>query len=127
MIGKYNLNNDVILLGTISRKDLPKVMSDANCFVLPSMYETFGVVYIEALACGTPIIATKCGGPEDFFNENLGYMINIDNIDELCNAMRDMINNNTKFNSDYMSKYIKNKFSREVIVKELEKIYNLII
>ena len=48
MINKYNLNNNIILLGAISRNDLPKVMSDSDCFVLPSMYETFGVVYIEA-------------------------------------------------------------------------------
>lgn len=127
MINKYNLNEDVHLLGEVLREDLPAVMGNADCFVLPSMYETFGVVYIEALACGVPIIATKCGGPEDFFNENLGYMINVDKLNELYNAMENIANDNSKFNSNEVSEYIKNRFSRKVIVKELENVYNLIV
>lgn len=126
MIDKYNLKDDVHLLGEVLREDLPAVMGNSDYFVLPSMYETFGVVYIEALACGVPIIATKCGGPEDFFNENLGYMINVEKLNELYDAMEKIINNNSKFNSNEISEYIKNRFSRKVIVKELEEVYNLI-
>ena len=126
MIDKYNLKDDVHLLGEVLREDLPAVMGNSDWFVLPSMYETFGVVYIEALACGVPIIATKCGGPEDFFNENLGYMINVEKLNELYDAMEKIINNNSKFNSNEISEYIKNRFSRKVIVKELEEVYNLI-
>ena len=127
IIDGNNLNKDVSLLGKVSREDLPRVMSDSDCFVLPSLYETFGVVYIEALACGIPIIATKCGGPEDFFNDKLGYMINIDNLNELYDAMEKMLNKTYNFNSEYMSNYIKSKFSKEVIVKELENVYNLVL
>lgn len=127
IINKYNLNNNIHLLGEVSRNDLPEIMGDSDCFVLPSMYETFGVVYIEALACGIPIIATKCGGPEDFFNENLGYMIDVDNLNELYCAMERIINNYSEFNSDKISEYIKDRFSGNVIVKELEKIYDLIV
>lgn len=127
LIDKYNLNEDVHLLGEVLREDLPAIMGNSDCFVLPSMYETFGVVYIEALACGVPIIATKCGGPEDFFNENLGYMINVGKLNELYDAMEKIINNNSKFNGNEISEYIKNRFSRKVIVKELENVYNLIV
>lgn len=127
LINNYNLNEDIHLLGEVLRKDLPAVMGNSDCFVLSSMYETFGVVYIEALACGVPIIATKCGGPEDFFNENLGYIIEVDNLNELYDAMERIINNKSKFNNQDISKYIKNRFSKKVIVKELEGVYNLII
>ncbi|MDU5109540.1 MAG: glycosyltransferase, partial [Clostridium sp.] len=127
LIDKHNLNEYVHLLGEVSRKDLPKVMGNSDCFVLPSMYETFGVVYIEALACGIPIIATRCGGPEDFFNENLGYMIDVDNLNELCNVMENILINNSKFDRNEISEYVKNRFGRKAIVQELEKVYNSII
>lgn len=127
IIYKYNIDKDVKLLGEVSREDLPDCMGNADCFVLPSMFETFGVVYIEALACGVPIISTKCGGPEDFFNENLGYMIEVNNSNELYKAMENSINNKDRFNKEEISLYIKNRFSKEVIVKEIEKVYNLII
>lgn len=126
LINKYNLNEDVHLLGEVSREDLPNIMGDSDSFVLPSMYETFGVVYIEALACGVPIIATRCGGPEDFFNENLGYMIDVDNLNELCNAMENILINNSKFNRNEISEYVKNRFGRNAIVEGLEKVYNSI-
>lgn len=127
IIYKHNIDKDVKLLGEVSREDLPDCMGNADCFVLPSMFETFGVVYIEALACGVPIISTKCGGPEDFFNESLGYMIEVNNSDELYKAMENSINNKDRFNKEEISLYIKNRFSKEVIVKEIEKVYNLII
>lgn len=127
IINNYNLNSDVHLLGEVLRDDLPEVMGNSDCFVLPSMYETFGVVYIEALACGVPIIATKCGGPEDFFNNKLGYMIDVDNLEQLYNSMEKILNNKVKFNSNEISDYIKNKFSRKVIVSQLENVYNLIV
>ena len=44
---------------------LIKVYEECDCFVLPSAGETFGVVYVEAMAAGLPVIATRCGGPED--------------------------------------------------------------
>ena len=66
-------------------------------FVLPSRAETFGVVYIEAMAVGLPVIATKCGGPEAFINQDNGLLINTDSLDELLNAMKYMYNNISSF------------------------------
>src|SRR5205823_3124147 len=51
--------------GRVSGSDLAQVYRDAWVFCLPSSYEGFGVPYIEAMACGTPVIATPNGGAED--------------------------------------------------------------
>lgn len=50
-------------------------LPQADAFVLASRRETFGVVYIEAMAAGLPVIATACGGPEDFVREEDGFLI----------------------------------------------------
>ena len=50
-------------------------MWNANCFVLPSHAENFGVVLIEALATGLPVISTRCGGPEDIITDGVGILL----------------------------------------------------
>ncbi|MBN1637201.1 MAG: glycosyltransferase, partial [Deltaproteobacteria bacterium] len=62
-------------------------MNAANVFVLSSDYETFGIVLIEALACGLPIIATTSGGPECIANDINGILVEPRNIDQLASAM----------------------------------------
>lgn len=67
LIEKYNLINNVNLLGR--REDIPALMSVANFFVLSSSYEGFGLVIAEAMACGTFVIATDCGGSAEIMGD----------------------------------------------------------
>jgi len=69
------LESNVILRGSCERKVIAEELRSASCFVLVSQSETFGLAYVEALASGIPVIATKCGGPEDFVNESNGILI----------------------------------------------------
>lgn len=56
----------ITLAGQVSREELAEVMARADGFALLSRWETFGVVYAEAMAAGLPVLATPCGGPEGF-------------------------------------------------------------
>lgn len=120
---KLGIEKQVEFLGAVERVNLPKYLQKASAFVLPSNYETFGVAYIEALACGIPIIATRCGGPEDFYEEKLGYIIPTGDLQALSKAMNDIVINYNEFKRDEISKYIKEKFSKQVVVKAIEKVY----
>lgn len=70
---------DVHFTGVKRGKKLAKYYANAEVFVFPSQWETFGIVMIEAMACGTPVAAYPCQGPKDvidqgitgFMNENL--------------------------------------------------------
>lgn len=61
-INELNLSDDVIFLGPVEREKLPYYYSLADICVVPSLYESFGLVAVEAMACGTPVIASKAGG-----------------------------------------------------------------
>ena len=74
---------DVTFTGFKTGIDLARYYANAEVFVFPSKWETFGIVMIEAMACGTPVAAYPCQGPEDvieqgvtgFMNENLSDAI----------------------------------------------------
>lgn len=59
MVQKMGLENSVLLLGEVPETDLPALYSAARMVVCPSMYEGFGLVPLEAMACGTPVIASN--------------------------------------------------------------------
>ena len=62
-----------------SRTDMPALYSAADAFVLPTAYETFSLVCMEAMACSTPVFATPVGGIEDYLRDGVnGYRITMD-------------------------------------------------
>lgn len=81
------VRSQVTFLGAISRDAVREAMRAANCFVLPSLAENFGVVLIEALATGLPVISTRCGGPEDFIDERVGILLQPGDEDGLARAL----------------------------------------
>ena len=70
---------DVHFTGYKTGIDLARYYANAEVFVFPSQWETFGIVMIEAMACGTPVAAYSVTGPKDVIEEGLtGYMSSLD-------------------------------------------------
>ena len=55
------MENKVQFLGSMPQEDLKRFYSVAEALVVPSLYESFGLVVVEALACGTPVLVSKIG------------------------------------------------------------------
>lgn len=127
MINKYNLNDRVILKGMCPRSSIAERLSYSDCFVLASQSETFGVAYIEALAVGVPIIATRCGGPEGFVNEENGLLIPSNDIVALTDAMKYMYENSKNYNREKISKRTKSLFSPENVANLLLGVYESVV
>ena len=73
---RLGLQNKVTFAGTVAHTDLPTYYGAADVFVFPSYYESFGLVALEAMACGIPVIASRVGGPKAFIKEGkTGYLI----------------------------------------------------
>ena len=121
------IENQVTFTGALSREEVAKWMNKCDAFVLPSRYETFGVVYIEALASGKPVIGTFNGGAEDIVTKDVGILVNIDNIKELSDAMDYIRKNNKEYQYDKLRKYCTEKFSANVIIKKIINVYKEVI
>lgn len=127
MIAEYKLTEQIFLMGLRDRKEIAKRMHESDCFVLASKLETFGVAYIEALAAGLPVIATNCGGPEEFVHKDNGILIDVDDAQRLTDAMLKMYNESDIFNREKISKEMVDKFSPEIISKQLTEIYRNVL
>ena len=109
------VHEKVEFLGVFPNAKLPEIYNSCHCFVLPSMYETFGVVYAEALACGLPVIATKCGGPEDFVDGSNGLLIPVDDLEATVEAMKYVHENYECFDRESISGEIIRKLNEDAI------------
>ncbi len=127
LVDSLNLNNQVEFLGQLSRSEVSYEMQNNNIFVLPSRFETFGVVLIEALASGMPVISTKCGGPEDIVSKEVGELVKTDDVQQLRKALEYMYLNYYKYNPIKLSNYCKDNFGKEYITNKLLSIYREII
>lgn len=103
LIHRLKLKNKVFLLGF--QNNPYKYLSKANCFVFSSNYESFGIVLLEAMACGLPIISTNCeSGPREILCEDkYAILVPIKDIKALYNAMNEIYNND-KLKDKYILK-----------------------
>lgn len=126
MIKGLGITENVIMTGPAARDKVAEAMCASDCFVLPSRRETFGVVYIEAMACGLPVIATICGGPEHFVNETNGILIPAEDHDALVDAFKYILENQEKYNNLQIQTSAQKNFSPELISTRLINLYGLL-
>ncbi|MBZ9572244.1 glycosyltransferase family 4 protein [Patescibacteria group bacterium] len=85
---KLEVREKVIFTGFVSEKELPDYYNLCDVFVMPSKKEGFGIVFLEALACGKPVIAgKKDASREPLLDGELGILVDPDNVDEITNAI----------------------------------------
>lgn len=124
LIVELGLTNKVFLLGRKTPEEVCKLMAASDCFILTSRSETFGIVYIEAMAKGKPVIATTCGGPESFVNKSNGILIPTEDVEATTRAMDYMVENIDKYDSEAISRYCYENFSEEYITKKIIDVYH---
>lgn len=124
---QLNICQNVSFVGCKTKGEIISAMQDSHVFVLSSRAETFGVVCIEALSQGLPNIATICGGPEEFINERNGILVPSENIEALSEAMVNIYNNYSRYDSVAIAEECKRRFAPQVIANQLTTIFETVI
>lgn len=117
------IDRQVEFSGMLDRETLRSNMLAADVFVLPSLFETFGVVVIEAMSCGKPVIATVCGGPEHILDTTSGLLIEAGNIEALAGAMLDMVVHAGAYDADRIRSTALEQYGPQVIGRSIEAVY----
>lgn len=127
LINALDLGEHVDLPGSKTRYEINQLLNQSDAFVLASRAETFGVVYIEAMATGLPVIATRCGGPEEFINKSNGILVDVANIEQIATAMSEMHQNINQYDKKLIAEQCREKFSPEATIKQLLFAYKSIL
>ena len=122
-----NLQDKVILHGLKKSEEVAQMLASADCFVLSSRLETFGIVLIEAMAKGLPVVATHCGGPEEFVTKESGMIVPNDDVNAFAAAMRKMKVEAGKYNREGIKKYCYDHFSQTAIASKIVEVYKSVI
>ena len=123
-IKEYNLKNRVHLLG--HKTDVENYEDMADVVVLPSYFETFGLVLAEGMAMEKPAVAFKVGGvPEVIEDNKTGFVVDYDNDDELVEKLAILAKNPDlcKQMGIQARKKVAKDFANEIMIKKLEEIY----
>ena len=124
---ELGIQEQVRFLGSLSRAQVRGAMADADVFVLPSHYETFGVVVVEALALGKPVIATRCGGPESIIKSGDGVLVPTHDVDALAKAMAEVFANVGQYDPVDIRKRCRQRYSEDTVVARLTKVYREVV
>lgn len=119
LVKELNLSDKVMLFGPAGRSEVKEFMQLSDCFILPSIVETFGVVLIEAMACGLPVLASKCGGPESIVTKETGVLFE-NNEEALLSAINQMYNSN--YSSEKIRIHAIEAYSETAVAKQVVKI-----
>ncbi len=127
LVGQRGLEGAVSFKGKLAQEEVLQNYQDADAFVLASNFEAFGVVYIEAMSCGLPVVATIAGGPQGFIGPEQGILVEAGNSKELAEAMGKIIENSAKFSKEAIRQYAITTFGHNVIAGQYASLLDEVI
>lgn len=110
-------------LGRLDRSGVKDWMNRSDVFVFPSLSETFGIVVGEAMACGKPVISTRCGGPEFIVTDENGMLVDVASPEGLARAMSEFLNGRVSFDSHDVRRSVVERFGVEAFLRNITAVY----
>ena len=127
LANKLEITDLVHFAGKQPNQEIPLWMNACDVLVLPSLSEGFGVVLIEAMACGRPVIATRCGGPEDIVNADTGILVPPGDEAALANALHDALSGECQFDPERIRKYAMDNYAYDRIAPSILEVYRQVV
>jgi glycosyltransferase involved in cell wall biosynthesis len=124
ILEKYNLKNIVTFAGIVPENQMPKYYSISDFLIHPSLVEAFGLSIVEAMSCGTPVVAFDLPPINEIVNPQVGLLAKI-SIADLAQKIQEMIINDKlrKRLSMNTREYVLDRYSWENVIKMYIKLY----
>lgn len=128
LISDYQLEDQVLFLG--KRDDVAEMISVSDCVLLPSEKESFGLVALEAMACGIPVVGSDAGGiPEVVLHGKTGFLAPVGNYVDMANYVLQLLRDEhlwMKFSSNSLTRAY-DFFNADRIVDQYEMVYHRLL
>ena len=117
----------VRFLGNVNQQALRRLYNVSDISVVPSRREAFGLVALEAMACGIPVVATNSGGLPDFVNDEVGVLVQPENPQDLADGIQTaLLRADSPSFPEWrvqIADYARTQYAQDVIIHELEELY----
>ena len=112
-------------LGNQKQDELRRLYNAADVFVMPSRREPFGLVALEAMACGLPVVGSNEGGLPEFINSSVGTLVSSNDEDAFCGAILEELAHSREApeRRAFIARYARENFAQELFVAKLEDVY----
>jgi glycosyltransferase involved in cell wall biosynthesis len=127
LTSELNLQDSVVFLGGLDRQQVKHHIDHSHAFILASFYETFGVVLIESLAAGRPVISTQSGGAEEIITTDNGILVPDFSVSSMAEAIETMMKEYSRFDQMAISNDCYARFNEKKIISRLEQIYQQVL
>jgi glycosyltransferase involved in cell wall biosynthesis len=123
-VSRLNLDHKVCFLG--SRDDVPFLLNNSDCLLLPSLWEAFPIVLLEAAASNIPVITTPVGSISSFVDNDCGYVVKLKNFkDSMLEVLTNY--NDAQMKSNKLHIKVTSNYQIKQVVRQYESIYQNII
>jgi len=120
LANNLNLTDQVKFIGRISKPEIDRYTQNTLCNVIPSRREPFGIVVLEAIASGRPVLATNVGGIPEIFKKEFGILVE-PNVEDLAKGLKEILNEFKSPSKIIVDDYIV-RFSVEKMVENYKAI-----
>lgn len=128
LIDKFSFKNiEVTLIAKVDRSEIKNYLQNVDLFLLTSISEGMPVSVMEALACGVPVCATRCGGVDELINDNNGHISQIKDAAGIADFVADFCEGKHIFDHKSISKDFIKKWGKEQFKNKIGVIYNRMI
>jgi glycosyltransferase involved in cell wall biosynthesis len=117
LVQDLNLTKVVEFKGRVSKNEVATLLHNSNIYCQSSNYETFSAICIEALATGTPVVATNIGGMKDFINKTNGFLVDDLKAENWFYTLKSSYLNYSKFNKKQISNECIKQFNSKSVGK----------
>jgi len=117
-------SDNIIHKTGLKRKEMLKVMQEHHALISTSRIETFGLAILEMLSQGRPVVATRCGGPEEFVTPDCGILVAKESPGETTRAMKKIMENYDAYSPKKISRHAREGFGSRSFYNKMKQIFN---
>mgnify|MGYP001097242781 FL=1 len=124
---ELGISSQVSFSGMLTKPQIAEALRGSHLYILSSSHETFSVATLEALACGVPVLATACGGPEDFITPEVGNLIPPNSQTEMENGLVQVVLRIDQFDRNKIAQIIRSRYSYTAIGEQIHQAYHTVL
>ena len=127
LVKKLGLEQEISFLGQILPAKVESMLHDYDVLVMPSLRESFSMVIIEAMASGLPVIATRCGGPDNIVLAQTGILVEPGRAEALAEAILTMESTWEIYDPQIIRELAREHYSLDSVVQSYFNLYKSIL